>query len=70
MQNATSVLTLLNNAFTMAIRRAYPATAVTNIVKHTDQPRFGDYQCSASMAIASVSLTQSHQVCNCISCLI
>ena len=56
MQHATGVLRLLNNVFAVAVRRAYPNVMITNLVKHTEHPRFGDYQCSAAMAIASVSL--------------
>ena len=55
MQHSTGVLRLLNNVFSLAVRRAYPSVTVTNLVKHTEHPRFGDYQCSAAMAIASVS---------------
>lgn len=56
MQHATGVLRLLNNVFSLAVRRAYPTVAVSNLVKRTEHPRFGDYQCSAAMTIASVSL--------------
>lgn len=55
MQHATGVLRLLNNVFTVAVRRAYPNVTVKSFVKHTEHPRFGDYQYSAAMAIASVS---------------
>ena len=55
MQHATGVLRLLNNVFAVAVRKAYPNVTMTSLVKHTEHPRFGDYQCSAAMAIASVS---------------
>ena len=60
MQHATGVLRLLNNVFTVAVRRAYPNVTVKSLVKHTEHPRFGDYQCSAAMAIASVSYNSCH----------
>ena len=60
MQHATGVLRLLNNVFTVAVHRAYPNVVTTSLVKHTEHPRFGDYQCSAAMAIASVSHCNYH----------